>query len=94
VESSVDNAGTSAPLPVTAMTIPATTVPASGALTVVASGAGPSFVADTAGTVAFKAGAFTAALVGTTWTGGTSNIPVTCTPDANQDLTIASVTVS
>jgi len=94
VESSLDNAGTPAPLPNTEMTIPATPVPASGTLTVVASGIGPSFVADTAGTVAFKAGAFTAALVGTTWLGGTTNIPVTCTPDANQNLTIATVTVS
>lgn len=91
---SVDNAGTPAPLPATAMAVPATPVPASGALTVVASGDGPSFVTTAAGTVSFEAGAFNAQLVATNSTGGTNDVPVTCTPNAGQDLTIASTTVS
>jgi hypothetical protein len=91
---SVDNAGTPAPQPATAMAVPATPVPASGALTVVASGTGPSFVTTAAGTVSFEAGPFNAQLVATNSTGGTSDVPVACTPDAGQDFTIASTTVS
>jgi hypothetical protein len=94
VDAVVDNAGTPVPQPATPMTIPATDVPSSGSLTVVASGTGPSFVTTTPGTVRFVAGPFTADLLGTTWTGGTQNIPVSCVPDAGQDLTIASVTVA
>jgi hypothetical protein len=94
VETSVDNAGTPVPLPSTTVTIPATPAPASGALVVVASGTGPSFTTTTAGTVSFVAGSFTAALVGTTWAGGTTDIPVSCVPDAGQDLTIGAVAVS
>lgn len=91
---SVDNAGTPAALPATAMTVPSTPVPASGALTVVASGTGPSFLTTGAGTVSFEAGPFTAALVTTNSTGGTSDVPVACTPNTGQDLTIASTTVA
>ena len=60
----------------------------------VASGTGPSFVTDTAGTVVFKAGSFTADLVGTTWMGTTQQVPVTCVANAGQDMTVATVTVS
>ncbi len=91
---SVDNAGTSVPLPAAALTVPATPVPASGALTVVAAGTGASFVTTTAGTVSFEAGPFNAQLVATNSTGGTSNVPVACTPDSGQDLTIATTTVA
>jgi hypothetical protein len=76
------------------MTIPATEVPSTGSLTVTGSGTGPSFKTTTPGKVAFVAGPFKAAPVGTTATGGTANIPVTCTLDPGQDPTIAAVTIS
>ncbi len=94
VELGVDNAGTPAPLPATPMTIPATPVPATGSLAVNATGTGPSFTTTTAGKVSFVAGPFTAALVGTTEAGGTTNVPVTCTLDPGQDPTIATVSVT
>jgi hypothetical protein len=90
----VDNAGTPAPLPNTAVAMPDTAVPATGALTVTGTGTGPSFVTTTAGTVKFQAGGFTAEIVGTNTAGEKIPLPVACALDAGQDSTIASVAVA
>lgn len=87
-----------AALPDIATTVASTPVPASGPVTVTATGAGPVFAPTAAGTYTLQAVSYTASLVFTRADGSAAyTANVSCTPKATtpaQDLTVDSVAVT
>ena len=87
-----------AALPDIAATVASADLPASGPVTVTATGAGPTFAPTAAGTYVLKAASYTASLAFTKADGSAAyTADVTCTPKATtpaQDLTVDTVTVT
>ncbi|KQV67595.1 hypothetical protein ASC64_10160 [Nocardioides sp. Root122] len=87
-----------AALPDIAATVASADLPASGPVTVTATGAGPTFTPTAAGTYVLKAASYTASLVFTKEDGSAAyTADVSCTPKPTtpaQDLTVDTVTVA
>lgn len=87
-----------AALPDTNETIPSTTVPASGDLTVKATHAGPVFAPTAAGNYTVKLQSYTASIIFKKADGSEAiTVPTTCTPKLTvpvQDLTVSTVAVT
>jgi hypothetical protein len=96
--SSTLNNSPAAPLGITGpLTIPTTTVPASGTFNVVATGTAPSETLTQAGTASITVGNFTTTLTPRNSSGGTTALgtfTVTCTQVAGQNNTLASFPVT